>query len=81
MKFEKVHVSVYSGYMANERPASFRFSGRDYKVEKIIDRWYEGSTKSSAPPMNYFKVLADDGGEYILRYNGLFDVWSIMIYD
>ena len=81
MKFEVIDVNAYSGYKHNERPISFRFQGKDYKVVEIVDRWYEGSVESDKPCMNYFKVKAEDTREYILRYNSLFDKWSILIND
>jgi hypothetical protein len=81
MKFEVIDVQAYSGYKHNERPISFRFQGKDYKVVEIVDRWYEGSVESDKPHMNYFKVRAEDAKEYILRYNNLFDKWSILIKD
>ena len=81
MKFEVINVNAYSGYKSDERPASFRFQGKDYKVVEIVDRWYEGSVESKNPCMNYFKVKAEDSREYVLRYNSLFDKWSILIND
>ena len=81
MQFEVVAVKAYSGYRVNERPVSFHFRGREYIVQEIIDRWYEGGPDSGSVSMDYFKVLADDGREYILRYNGLFDAWAVMIQD
>lgn len=81
MKFEVIDVQAYSGYKHNEKPISFRFQGKDYKVVEIVDRWYEGSVESNKPYMNYFKVRAEDAKEYILRYNNLFDKWSILIKD
>jgi len=29
--------------------------------------------------LNYFKVQTDDGGQHIIRYNRLFDKWSLVI--
>ena len=81
MKFEIIDISAYSGYKHNERPVSFRFQGKDYKVVEIIDRWYEGSLESGKPNLNYFKVRAENAEEYILRYNSLFDKWSVLIND
>ncbi len=76
MNFETVAVQAYSGYKANERPVSFTFRGRHYRVIEITDRWYGGS--GGPAPLDYFKVAADDGREYLLRYNGLFDAWALM---
>ncbi len=58
MHFERIAVQAYSGYMPNERPVRFAFSGRQYRIVDIADRWYEGY---SAPAhLDYFKVIADD---------------------
>jgi hypothetical protein len=81
MKFEVIDVNAYSGYKHNERPISFIFQGRDYRVTGIIDRWHEGGVKTDQPYLDYFKVKADDGKQYLLRYNGLFDKWSILVTD
>ena len=79
MKFEKISVQAYSGYKVNERPVSFEFRGRSYRVVDICDRWYEGYCRSVQ--LDYFKVLAEDRQYYILRYNSLFDAWSIVLDD
>ncbi len=77
MKFEKIQVKAYSGYKANERPVEFEFRGKHYFVAEISDRWYEGSDVSDR--LDYFRVITDDGSKHLLRYNCLFDVWSVMI--
>lgn len=79
MKFEKIQVKAYSGYKANERPVSFEYRGKNHTVLDIADRWYEGYGGGAA--LDYFRVQADDGRQYLLRYNSLFDVWSIMVPD
>ena len=79
MKFETVDVQAYSGFKRNERPISFRFRGADLQVDEVLDRWYEGGPDAKTPCMDYFKVRAGDGKEYILRYNGLFDAWAVML--
>ena len=79
MQFEVIEVRCYAGYKSNERPVSFSLSGREYHIIEIIDRWYEGSAHSFMPLLNYFKVKADDGGLHIIRYNRLFDKWSLVI--
>lgn len=77
MKFEQLPVTAYAGYKANERPVSFEYRGRHCSVVEIIDRWYEGYRGPAA--LDYFKVKADDGRLYLLRYNSLFDVWTIRV--
>lgn len=79
MQFEKISVQAYSGYKVNERPESFTYRGRQYQVIEIIDRWYEGG--GGPTQLDYFKVITDDQQEYILRYNSLFDAWSMLTDD
>jgi hypothetical protein len=81
MQFEVIEVQCYAGYKSNERPLSFWFRGREYHVVAIIDRWYEGSAQSSLPLLDYFKVKTDSGESYIIRYNRLFDKWSLAVQD
>lgn len=38
----------------------FRFAGKEYLVEEVLDQWY-------GPSDRYFKVRANDGNLYILR--------------
>ena len=57
-----VAVQTYAGYRGDERPISFSLEGRTLRIMAIVDRWYD-------PDHNSFKVLADDGGFYLLRYD------------
>jgi hypothetical protein len=79
MQFEHITVSTHSGFKADERPVSFSWRGREYRIQEIIDRWYEGGLKPGALPLSYFKARADDGKTYLLRYNGLFDGWALVV--
>ena len=58
----RVTVQTYAGYRGDERPISFTLEGRILRIMDIVDRWYD-------PDHNIFKVLADDGGIYLLRYD------------
>jgi hypothetical protein len=80
MQFEIIEVQCYSGYKSNDRPVRFSFNGREFRVMQIIDRWYEGSLDSSMPVLDYFKILTDDGEQYIIRHNHLFDKWSVALH-
>lgn len=77
--YMRVEVECYSGYRANERPEAFTFENRRWQVEEIIDRWYEGGLRSDQPALDYFKVRTTEGRIFLLRYNSLFDAWSIRI--
>ncbi len=79
MQYENIDVSTHSGFKADERPVSFIWRGREYRIHEIIDRWYEGGIKPGDNSLSYFKVRADDGSDYLLRYNCLFDGWTIIV--
>lgn len=79
MQFEPVDVSTHSGFKADERPTAFTWRGCTRTVTMITDRWYEGGREPGRPALSYFKVLANDGREHILRYNSLFDAWAVVI--
>ncbi|MBW1972598.1 MAG: hypothetical protein JRI44_07155 [Deltaproteobacteria bacterium] len=79
LKWEKVLVKDYSGYKTPESPRAFVLNGREYKIIDIVDRWYEGGVYGKEPKMDYYKVIADNGKMYILRYNALFDGWGILV--
>jgi hypothetical protein len=69
-RLKTIHVSCYSGYKLNERPLYFTLRGRTLKVDEILDQWY-GVNHS------YFKVLADDGKAYLIRYDRDEDRWTL----
>jgi hypothetical protein len=70
MKGIKIQVSCYAGHTAHERPVGFELGGKKYSIAAILDRWY-------GPDHLYFKVIADDGNEYILRYDESTDGWEL----
>ncbi len=69
-KLNKTDVHCYSGYKANERPVSFSIGDKVLTVEKLIDKWH-------GPDYAYFKLLADDGNLYILKYEEGKDKWEL----
>ena len=79
MPYERIEVECYSGHKANERPVAFTFQNNRWEIEEIIDRWYEGGLHPSEPALDYFKVRTREGRIFLLRYNSLFDAWSIRI--
>lgn len=66
----RVTVQTYAGYRGDERPISFSLEGRVLRITEVVDRWYD-------PDHNIFKVLADDGGIYLLRYDMNADTWEL----
>ena len=78
MHFRQIAVEAHAGYKYGEYPTAFTLEERRVRVVTVVDRWYEGTPEPGRAYQNYFKVLGDDGRQYLLRYNGLFDVWSLM---
>ncbi|MFH1138432.1 MAG: DUF6504 family protein [Pseudomonadota bacterium] len=79
MRFCGLEVEAYSGFKVNERPLAFFWEGRKIVVSEVLDRWFEGGRTERDQRLDYFKVRTRDGEEYILRYNGLFDAWSLLV--
>ncbi len=66
-----IEVMAYSGYKANERPVSFVLERKKLGVVSLMDRWYGVEN-------DYFKVLADDGKIYLIRWHRLLDLWFVV---
>ena len=69
----KIRVTCYSGHKSNERPLAFRLGDKNLEVREILDRWYGEHD-------DYFKVLADDGNTYVLKYRRDEDRWELASY-
>lgn len=67
----KIEVVAYSGYKANERPLYFVLEQRKLVVVNVMDRWY-------GEEHDYFKVLADDGKVYLIRWHRVLDLWFLV---
>ena len=67
---DRIRVVSYSGYKANERPLYFFLENRKMEVRNIVDRWYGEEN-------DYFKVLADDGRVYLIRWHRELDQWYL----
>ena len=67
---KKIDVVAYSGYKANERPLYLVLDEQRLEVKKTLDTWY-------AEEHDYFKVLADDGKVYLLKWHRFLDMWFI----
>lgn len=78
-RLELIQVECYTGYKANETPRAFTWKGERYRIVEIRDRWYEGGISRRSVKLDYYKVLAEDGRDYILRYHTLFDKWALLL--
>lgn len=66
----KIRVECYAGYRGEQEPRAFWLGERRLEAVEILDRWL-------APDHRYFKVLAEDGNYYILRYGEARDEWEL----
>jgi|GEM_PF-483753 hypothetical protein len=69
----KIRVICYHGHKANERPLKFFIGDKVLEVRELLDRWYGEND-------DYFKVLADDGNTYVLKYSRDEDRWELALY-
>ncbi len=67
---KKIEVVAYSGYKANERPLYLVLDEQRLEVKKTLDTWY-------GVEHDYFKVLADDGKVYLLKWHRSLDLWFV----
>jgi hypothetical protein len=66
-----IEVMAYSGYKANERPLYFVLEQKKLSVVEVLDRWY-------GEEHDYYKVLADDGKVYLIRWHRFLDSWFLV---
>jgi len=66
-----LQVNSYSGYTYAERPQSFLWQGKEYKVKDIEKAWQE-------PCKRLFKVITGKGKLFELCYNEADDQWSVI---
>ncbi len=66
----EIEVSCYSGFRYGERPITFKLLNRTFTIEEILDQWY-------GPDYLYFKVRADDGKIYLMKYDRGKDQWYL----
>ena len=68
---KRIRVVGYSGYRLNERPLWFVFDNHKLQVENVIDRWHGAD-------YDYFRVLADDGRVYLIKWHRIDDAWFVV---
>lgn len=65
-----IRVECYAGYRGEQEPLAFWLGERRIGVRAIVDRWF-------APDQRWFKVEADDGDTYVLRYDEADSAWEL----
>ena len=63
-------VECYSGHEYAERPLAFTWQGERMKVDKIV-------AEAVTPNGKSFKVTAENGQQFTLRYDQQNDCWMI----
>ena len=66
----EIQVIAYSGYRPNERPLHFLMGDHRLQVKEILDRWY-------GEDHDHFKLLADNGRIYWLKWHRSSDNWFV----
>ena len=73
MSFFKIKVDCYAGHRGEQTPQRFTIWRRELSVCEVIDQWL-------APEHRYFKVLANDDAQYILRHDTSAEEWELTVY-
>ena len=77
MKLVPIQVECYAGAKADETPRRFTWEERTVEVSDVLDRWYQVESKPEWPRADYFKVLAADKREYLLKHDLEADAWFL----
>jgi hypothetical protein len=72
-----IQVESYSGSKADETPRRFVWEGRVIEVQEVVDRWYQVESLPEWPRADYFKVLSEDGSQYLLKHDLESDEWYL----
>jgi hypothetical protein len=73
----RIDVKCYSGYRGEERPLSFIFNDKPFKVVNILDRRMEEDL-SSRERKRFYKIKASDGKIYTLIHREAKNEWILM---
>lgn len=68
---QRIEVTCYAGYKADERPTTFTLQGETFSVMEILDRWYDENS-------NYFRVETEEGSKHLLRHDLNEDFWELV---
>jgi hypothetical protein len=74
MSVSPVKVEYRAGDPAGSDPVSFSIGARRVTVDEIVDRW-------PAESHRYIKLVGDDAGLYILRFDRESAGWELAFFD
>lgn len=72
-----IKAECHSGFKADEYPKCFYVDNNRIEIQEITDRWYQGDNNPEWPVSNYFKVIATDGQQYIIKHDLEKDTWYL----
>ena len=67
-----INVEAFAGAKGEETPRAFTHEGNRRTVTEIVTRWY---TETHC----YFRLQADDGHRYVLRYDLDKLIWELVM--
>jgi len=77
MKLSQIQVECDAGHKADGAPRRFFWEGEWLEVAEVRDRRYEAGEEPEWPAADFFKVLASDGCEYLLKHGRECDEWFL----
>ena len=77
-KFKKIKVETYSGYKYDERPESFVWENKKFKVKRILENYYEKDGVESKL-FNVFIIETLEGYIFNLYYQTNEDKWFLKV--
>ncbi len=78
MQLVDIQVESYAGYRADETPRRFCWEGNWIEVTDVLDRWHQGNRDPEWPMADYFKILAADQREYLIKHDLEADTWYFL---
>jgi hypothetical protein len=66
----EIRVECHAGYRGDQEPRAFWLGERRLEAVELADRWLSSEHR-------YYKIRADDGDFYILRYDEIRSVWEL----
>jgi len=79
MVLTPVKVESYSGYKADEYPKYFYWNSTRYEIQEITDRWYQSEPNPEWSVSDYFRIVAMDGTQYLLKHDLEKDEWFLCL--
>ena len=77
MRLVPIEVECYAGAKADETPRRFNLEGHIIEVGEVTDRWYQVESKPEWPRADYFKVMALDQRQFLLKHDLESDEWFL----